>query len=328
MARGMESRKSVEASQEPTLHVRHAWPQRALAIDPVRAGGRGARLEDGVHVADEQETGSAARQAADDEVPKHAGHRATSPPPLRSTDAPSRPRCSTTASATRFTPSGVYEPQSMLTSCSRSARYAGRPVATRSPKVRHEGGGGHGAETILAAMPADRPPEPAVELLELRVLEGPNRFANRPAIKIEFQGDPEAVVRVARDAGELVRHLHHELGFPAPRVTFRRSDDGTRAMAAFAWRRRTIAQAIAGAAARVALGSGSERRELRGLRAVAHGPRSVLPLPRVPIVAITGTNGKSTTTRLIAHVAADGRIAGGDDQLRRDLRPRRARRGR
>ena len=154
-------------------------------------------------------------------------------------------------------------------------------------------------------MPADRPPEPAVELLELRVLEGPNRFANRPAIKIEFQGDPASVVRVTRDAGEVVRHLHHELGFPAPRVTFRRSEDGTRAMAAFAWRRRTIAQAIAGAAARIALGAGSERRELRALRAVAQGPRSVLPVPRVPIVAITGTNGKSTTTRLIAHITTE-----------------------
>jgi cyanophycin synthetase len=154
-------------------------------------------------------------------------------------------------------------------------------------------------------MAADRPSEPVVELLELRVLEGPNRFANRPAIKIEFEGDPTAVVRVARDAGELVRHFHHELGFPAPRVTFRRSEDGTRAMAAFSWRRRAIAQAIAGAAARVALGHGTERRELRNLRAVAEGPRSVLPVPRVPIVAITGTNGKSTTTRLIAHIAAE-----------------------
>ena len=29
-----------------------------------------------------------------------------------------------------------------------------------------------------------------------------------------------------------------------------------------------------------------------------------LPRPRIPVVAITGTNGKSTTTRLIAHIAA------------------------
>jgi len=160
-------------------------------------------------------------------------------------------------------------------------------------------------------MPSDRAAEPAVELLELRVLEGPNRFANRPAIKIEFQGDPEAVAGVARAAGEAVRRLHHGLGVPAPRVVFRESEDGRRALAAFVWRRRVIAQAIAGAAARLALGGGNERRELRALRAVAEGPRPALPTPRAPIVAITGTNGKSTTTRLIAHIASQaGMVVG------------------
>jgi cyanophycin synthetase len=160
-------------------------------------------------------------------------------------------------------------------------------------------------------MPSDRAAEPAVELLELRVLEGPNRFTNRPAIKIEFQGDPEAVAGVARAAGEAVRRLHHELGVPAPRVVFRESEDRRRALAAFAWRRRVIAQAIAGAAARLALGGGNERRELRALRAVAEGPRPALPTPRAPIVAVTGTNGKSTTTRLIAHIASQaGMVVG------------------
>jgi len=160
-------------------------------------------------------------------------------------------------------------------------------------------------------MPSDRAAEPAVELLELRVLEGPNRFTNRPAIKIEFQGDPEAAAGAARAAGEAVRRLHHGLGVPAPRVVFRESEDGRRALAAFAWRRRVIAQAIAGAAARLALGGGNERRELRALRAVAEGPRPALPTPRAPIVAVTGTNGKSTTTRLIAHIASQaGMVVG------------------
>ena len=160
-------------------------------------------------------------------------------------------------------------------------------------------------------MPSDRAAKPAVELLELRVLEGPNRFTNRPAIKIEFQGDPEAAAGAARAAGEAVRRLHHGLGVPAPRVVFRESEDGRRALAAFAWRRRVIAQAIAGAAARLALGGGNERRELRALRAVAEGPRPALPTPRAPIVAVTGTNGKSTTTRLIAHIASQaGMVVG------------------
>jgi cyanophycin synthetase len=163
-------------------------------------------------------------------------------------------------------------------------------------------------------MPSDRAAEPAVELLELRVLEGPNRFANQPTIKIEFQGDPDAVADVARAAGAAVRRLHEGLDIPVPRVVFRESEDRRRAMAAFVWRRRVIAQAIAAAAARLALRQPSEQRELRelrALRAVAKGPRPVLPTPRVPIVAITGTNGKSTTTRLIAHVAAQaGMVVG------------------
>jgi cyanophycin synthetase len=37
---------------------------------------------------------------------------------------------------------------------------------------------------------------------------------------------------------------------------------------------------------------------------VAAGPLPILPRPRIPVVAITGTNGKSTTTRLIAHIAS------------------------
>lgn len=155
-------------------------------------------------------------------------------------------------------------------------------------------------------MPADRQPKPAVALLELRVLEGPNRFGNRPAIKIEFEGGPPGIEAAARAAAKAVRRLHQALELTVPKVVVRRSVDGRRAMVAFAWRRRTIAQSIAGAAARLALGPGSDRRErqeVRALRAVALGPRAGLPTPRVPIVAVTGTNGKSTTTRLIAHIA-------------------------
>jgi hypothetical protein len=38
-------------------------------------------------------------------------------------------------------------------------------------------------------MPNDARPKAEVELLELRVLDGPNRFFNRPAIKLEFGSD-------------------------------------------------------------------------------------------------------------------------------------------
>jgi cyanophycin synthetase len=143
-----------------------------------------------------------------------------------------------------------------------------------------------------------------VELLELRVLDGPNRFFTRPAVKLEFGGpEPGAAVAAAQEAGEVVRRLYQGLDLAPPRLTLRESVDRRRAAVAYPWRRRAIAQSIGGAAGRVALGTSTERRELRSLRAVALGPLAHLPAPRIPIVTVTGTNGKSTTTRLIAHIA-------------------------
>lgn len=144
-----------------------------------------------------------------------------------------------------------------------------------------------------------------VELVELRVLEGPSRFFRRPAIKLEFSGDePGAAAEVAASAALAVRRLKNALGLPEPRIATRHSVDRRRTAIAFVWRRRAISQAVAASAARIALGTSTDRRELAGLRAIALGPMAHLPHPRMPIVAVTGTNGKSTTTRLISHVCA------------------------
>lgn len=143
--------------------------------------------------------------------------------------------------------------------------------------------------------------------MELRVLDGPNRFFTRPAVKLEFRGNvPGEAAAVARLAAATVRALHVRLDLPSPRTTARHSVDRRRTALAYPWRRRTISQAIGAAAARVALGRSTERREVSGLRAVAMGALPALPRARIPIVAITGTNGKSTTTRLIAHIATAG----------------------
>ena len=165
--------------------------------------------------------------------------------------------------------------------------------------------------SILPAMPQAASAD-GVELLELRVLDGPNRFFTRPAVKLEFGADePGTAAEVATAAGQAVRHLYAGLDLHPPRLTMRDSHDRRRAAVAFPWHRRAIAQAVGTAASRVALGITTERRELRALRAIAPGPRPHLPTPHVPVVAITGTNGKSTTTRLIAHIAREaGRRVG------------------
>ena len=150
------------------------------------------------------------------------------------------------------------------------------------------------------------PADSTVELLELRVLDGPNRFFTRPAVKLEFVGEqPGAADEVAAGAALAVKRLHNALDLPEPRITTRRSVDRLRTAVAFAWRRRAVAQAIGAASARLALGRSTDRREVAALRATAHGPLFHLPKPRIPIVAVTGTNGKSTTTRLIAHIAVE-----------------------
>jgi len=157
---------------------------------------------------------------------------------------------------------------------------------------------------ILTRMPREpEPREAEVELVELRVLDGPNRFFTRPAVKLEFRADePGRAAATAATAALAIRRLKRELGLPEPRIATRHSVDRLRTAIAFPWRRRTISQAVAGAAVRIAMGRSTDRRELAGLRAVALGPMAHPPKARVPIVAITGTNGKSTTTRLIAHV--------------------------
>jgi len=78
-----------------------------------------------------------------------------------------------------------------------------------------------------------------VELVELRVLDGPNRFFTRPAIKLEFSGgEPERVAEVAASAALAVRRLKVALGLPEPRIATRHSHDGCRTAIAFPWRRR------------------------------------------------------------------------------------------
>jgi cyanophycin synthetase len=175
-------------------------------------------------------------------------------------------------------------------------------------------------------------------LVELRVLEGPNLYFPRAAIKLTLDlgslasastetaerfarriglrnvrpGEPDTGFRqrfAARAVGRLVRAIASESGTSRLAVRVRPTTDPQRIVVAFPGWHRERAQAMGRAVAEVldALPQG----DVEGAVAAAservaaceggEGPRTLTP--RVPVVAVTGTNGKTTTSRLIAHIA-------------------------
>jgi len=179
-------------------------------------------------------------------------------------------------------------------------------------------------------------------LIELRVLEGPNLYFPRAAVKLTLdlrglgglaEADAHAFAAriglrnprpgaqgsgfrqrfASRAVARLVRQVAAESGIHRLAVRVRVSSDVDRLIVAYPWRHRVRATAlgeavagvldalptadldavVAAAAARVA------EAELGG------PPRTVRP--HVPVVAVTGTNGKTTTSRMVAHI---GRRAG------------------
>jgi cyanophycin synthetase len=178
-------------------------------------------------------------------------------------------------------------------------------------------------------------------LVELRVLDGPNLYFPRPAIKLTLDvagllGLPEE--RAAEAAGRLglagvsgppageqrrrfttrllarlVREVAAASGVRTLAVRSRPGPEPTQVVVAYPWRRLHAAEALGRAVAELAAGADApdlaERVRAAGaaLRGVEPGPAPSLPVPAVPTVSVTGTNGKTTVTRLIAHM---GRCAG------------------
>ena len=175
-------------------------------------------------------------------------------------------------------------------------------------------------------------------LVELRVLEGPNLYFPRAAIKLTLDltalseaetglvnrfahrvglrsvrvGEAGSGFRqrfVARAVARLVRQVATESGTTRLAVRVRTTQDPHRVVVAFPWRRLERAQALGRAVAEV-LDSlpGSDVHDLVSLAArkvqeSEAGPAPTTLRPKVPVIAVTGTNGKTTTSRLIAHIA-------------------------
>lgn len=183
-------------------------------------------------------------------------------------------------------------------------------------------------------------------LVELRVLEGPNLYFPRAAIKLTLDisalaAAPEDIAaRFARRIGlrnvrpgaaesgfrqrfatravaRLVRAIAAESGTTRLAVRVRPTSDQHQIVVAFPWMHRERAQEMARAVADVldAVPSADVEAAVNAAaaRVVAASPgaRPKTLTPRVPVVAVTGTNGKTTTSRMIAHIARTaGKLVG------------------
>ena len=183
-------------------------------------------------------------------------------------------------------------------------------------------------------------------LVELRVLEGPNlyfpraaikltldisglaavpedtarRFAQRIGLKNARPGAPDSGFRqrfALRAVARLVRAIATESGATRLAVRVRPTSDAHQIVVAFPWRHRQRAQVMGTAIAEVldavpggevdtVVDAAASRVAAADLGAAPH-----TITPKVPVVAVTGTNGKTTTSRMIAHIGrTDGRLVG------------------
>ena len=191
----------------------------------------------------------------------------------------------------------------------------------------------------------DRP----ASLVELRVLDGPNVYFTRPAVKVTLGASawldmreeralalasavglpgttprrPERGPRVRpgpprseqrrRLAARLSAHVTRSLADASGSALAVRARTGPgpdQVIVAFPWRRRHAAERLGAEVAGVFGSLPRGRRPFARLveeaadrlRRTAPGPPPPVADPRIPVIAVTGTNGKTTTVRLLAHI--------------------------
>jgi cyanophycin synthetase len=204
-------------------------------------------------------------------------------------------------------------------------------------------------------MTEDRAVGAGVEAREIRLLEGPNLYFPRAALKVRLgmgawaelpaatvaracravgmpvrrAGEPGSSARsqvLARLAGRVLRELALASGVKRLAVRARIGGSPDEVVVAAPWRHRGRARAIGEAlgplldavlaaapdvAAGMSSAAGDAAQRCRdaiedAARTVREAPLGSAPTaitPTVPVVSITGTNGKTTTTRLVAHMA-------------------------
>jgi len=177
---------------------------------------------------------------------------------------------------------------------------------------------------------------PRADLVELRVLDGPNLYFPRPSVKLTIAvrgwlDVPEERLEMALErVGATGRpgrpgsdQRRRTISRVAARVTWRlatasrvrlavRSRPGPerdQVVVAFPWRRRGAAEALGREVAPFLHEVGGRRSVDRLLAEAAErvaaaepGNEPDVPEPEIPVVSVTGTNGKTTTVRLLAHL--------------------------
>lgn len=175
-----------------------------------------------------------------------------------------------------------------------------------------------------------------MRLVEIRDLDGPNVFLLQPTIKLELAISRQDVTRDAIAAlanrleplapsdderaggfnafGELLRvacaTLHERAGVAPPNMRWVEMETPGQWSLAFGWERRRFALEIARLLAEAAHGeridldrTTAELRQLLTIDDRQDHPGMIRDEDRtIPVIAVTGTNGKTTTTRLIAHI--------------------------
>ncbi len=143
-------------------------------------------------------------------------------------------------------------------------------------------------------------------LIELRVLLGPNADIPAPAIRVTLAGPTEPGLDLCEVTDRIARAAD---AFVGPAVS-RTGRDGT-VVVAFPWVRAGTGEAIGHALVEV-LRIGPELplddrivTAAALVRGADPGDPPRLLDPAIPTVAVTGTNGKTTTTRLLGRMAAE-----------------------
>jgi len=176
-----------------------------------------------------------------------------------------------------------------------------------------------------------------MQLAEIRDLDGPNLFMPLPAIKLEVDAgndwpkvaeayaaafaagdaavDPSttsvSIDRLAILLAEVIGALHERAGVDPPQIEIRRMETPNHLAVAFSWTHRSFARQLAALAYDIVAGAVSSLEEkLATLKTLGEQPPLGDEQPallrdadrHVPVIGITGTNGKTTTTRLIAAI--------------------------